>query len=286
MKTWKQFAALLLACMMVLPAFSCTHSNSNAEGSTADASGADPSSLADDLGVTTDDDGLIVVEPTFVDDVVEESDLASDPENFIVTTLRGDDGTAYVAQTDINGTTVTDQEGAAVTEVYTGTTLATTYVTESGSTYTPAYKNFQAFWLDMSQKADFVFDGELLVLEMEISEDAVDGVYPVQFYYADVANWDAKTLSDVTMNAGYICVNCDEPEVDQPTGSGLTINPGVVSGSQGDTVKLSINIANNPGFVGFRLRLRYDSNAFKIVDQYVGEALEPYAGVSGKDDIE
>ena len=277
MKTWKQFAALLLACTMMLPVFSCAHGSSASEG---ESSG--------NQEISINDEELTKIELTGADDVVndEKNNVEEDPTVYIVTTLRGDDGTFYVQQTDINGTTVTDRDGAAVTEVYTGTTLATTYITEEGQTYTPAYKNYQAFWLDMSKKADFVFDGELLTFDLKIADDAVDGVYPVQFYFADVANWDAQTLSDITMNVGYVCINADAPALDQPTGTGLTINPGIATGAPGETVKLSVNIANNPGFVGFRLRMRYDSNAFTITDLAVGETLEEYAGASGKDYVE
>ena len=184
MKTWKKIAAAVIAGAMMIPAFACSHGtsttdskseSSSAEGSSGAESGAD-SGDTPDITVQTDEQGMIQ-QPLDFADVPPESNAGGEEQpgdNFIVTTLRGEDGKAYVAKTDINGTTVTEEGGAAVTELYTGTTLATTYAEAS---YTPAYKNHQAFFLDMSKKADFVFDGELLQYQIEIPKDAKDGIW-------------------------------------------------------------------------------------------------------------
>lgn len=272
MNTWKKFAAAVLAGAMMIPAFACSHGSSSESQANNDSSEA----------AQTDEQGMIQY-PLEFDNVAQEKNEGGQeqPEDqFIVTTMKGEDGQVYAPKTDINGTTVTESGGAVVTEVYTGTTLATTYAEQN---YTPAYKNYQAFWLDMSQKADFVFDGELLKIEIEIPATAKDGVYPIQFYFADIANWDVQTLHDVTMNPGYLCINADAPTADQPTGSGLTINPGTVSAKPGETVILPINIVNNPGFVGFRLRMRYDSNAMKIVDAGAGTDLHSRASMTARE---
>lgn len=290
MKTWKKIAAAVIAGAMMIPAFACSHGtsttdskseSSSAEGSSGAESGAD-SGDTPDITVQTDEQGMIQ-QPLDFADVPPESNAGGEEQpgdNFIVTTLRGEDGKAYVAKTDINGTTVTEEGGAAVTELYTGTTLATTYAEAS---YTPAYKNHQAFFLDMSKKADFVFDGELLQYQIEIPKDAKDGIYPIQFYYSDIANWAADTIKDVTMNVGYVCINKDAPANDQPTGSGITINPGTVSAKPGDTVILPVSVVNNPGFVGFRLRMRYDSNAMTIVNAGAGKDLHSNAGMTARE---
>ena len=266
--------AAVIAGAMMLPAIACSHgsSNNNSQGNSA----------PENSNIAVNDDGMLQYNLEF-NNLPQEQNAGGEEQAedvFIVTTMRGEDGKSYVAKTDINGTTVTESNGEVATEVYTGTTLATTYAKQD---YKPSYKNYQAFWLDMSQKADFVFDGELLKLEIEIPSDAVDGVYPVQFYFADIANWDANTLYDVTMNVGYVCINTAAPAADQPTGSALTINPGIVTAKPGDTVMLPINIVNNPGFVGFRLRMRYDSNAMKIVDAGAGADLHSKAGMTARE---
>ena len=80
-----------------------------------------------------------------------------------------------------------------------------------------------------------------------------------------MANYDAKSL-DVTANVGYIVVgDAKAPEVETKKGAGLTLTPGVVSGKAGETVKMVVNMENNPGFVGFDLQFNYDSNAMDIV---------------------
>jgi len=304
MNTWKRIAAALLAGAMMVPAIACSHDSSsgtdtdsskggvsdsgaeNSNGNDSSQGGEESSagsvSLVEDSNVHIDENQLFQYDLDFAEIPADQSDDddPQEPTNFIVTTMRGDDGQVYVPKTDINGTTVTEEGGAPVTEVYTGTTLATTYAEPA---YEPDYKNHQAFWLDMSQQADFVFDGELLVYKLKIADDAVDGVYPIQYYFTDIANWDANTVKDVTLNVGYVCINAEAPAADQPTGAGLTINPGTVTAKPGDTVELPINIVNNPGFVGFRLRMRYDSKAMTIVDAGAGKDLHSQAGMTARE---
>ena len=278
MNTWKKIAAAVIAGAMMIPAIACSHGTSSTDSGSSKAG----NSTAEDSNVNIDDNGMIQY-PLEFDNIAQEKNAGGEEQaedQFIVTTMKGEDGQTYVPKTDVNGTTVTESGGAVVTEVYTGTTLATTYAEQN---YTPAYKNYQAFWMDMSQKADFVFDGELLKIEIKIPDTAKDGVYPIQFYFADIANWDAKTVQDVTMNAGYLCINTAAPTADQPNGKGLTINPGIVTAKPGDTVILPINIVNNPGFVGFRLRMRYDSNAMTIVDAGAGSDLHSRAGMTARE---
>ena len=280
----KKIAAVLLAAAMTLPAAACSHATNNGgettpQQSAADASsgnnnGADPASTdaapaVDVPPIETDADGGFKQELMFMDtpqknNSGEEENL----DNVIVTTLRGDDGSYYVPKTDINGAAVTQANGSAATDVYTGTTLATTYAKQD---YVPKYQSYQAFWLDTSKKEDYVFDGEFLVLEAEIPETAVDGVYPIEFYYTDVSNYDAEDVGEITTVPGYVCINAAAPAATNPTAAGMTLIPQIVSAKPGDTIRIPINIANNPGIVAFDLRLRYDSNAMKIVDAGAGK---------------
>lgn len=280
MNSMKKIAAGLLACVITIPAVACSHGSSTTDSSSK-AENSQDSAEIENSNITLDDEQMIKYELEFTP-VQENNGEGEDPQseqNFIVTTIRGEDGQIYVPQTDINGTTVTEAGGAPVTELYTGTTLATTYAEPS---YTPVYKNNQAFWLDTTKHADFVFDGELLVYEFKIADDAVDGVYPLQYYFYDIANWDAQSIKDVTLNVGYVCVNTEAPANEQKSGSGLTINPGTVTAKPGDTVQVPVTIVNNPGFVGFRLRLRYDSKAMTLVQAGAGKDMSAVSNTASE----
>lgn len=273
----KRFAAVLLAAAMTIPVVACSHANggdtntgnndtvqTNGDGNAAQTEAAD-----DVLPVEIDEEGGVHQDLTFFDNPGSgDESRQEDAANVIVTTIRGEDGNYYVPKTDINGQEVKQEDGKPATEVYTGTTLATTYVKQD---YIANYQSYQAFWLDTSKKADYVFDGEFLELEVEIPEDAVDGVYPIQFYYTDVANYEAESVGEITTNVGYLCINSAEPSAQTTTAAGMTITPKNVSAKQGDTVRIPITIENNPGIVAFDLRLRYDSNAMKIVDAGAGK---------------
>ncbi len=279
----KKIAAVLLAAAMTVPAVACSHASTPNGGDTtpqqsAADSNADPASTnagdpAADVDVPplqTDADGGFKQELMFMETPKSNNNGAEENmDNVIVTTVRGEDGNYYLPKTDINGAVVTQENGSAATaEAYTGTTLATTYAKQD---YVPKYQSYQAFWLDTSKKADYIFDGEFLVLEAEIPADAVDGVYPIEFYYTDVSNYDAQDVGEITTVPGYICINSAEPAGTTPTAAGMTLAPQNVSAKPGDTVRIPIMITNNPGIVAFDLRLRYDSNAMQIVDAGAGK---------------
>lgn len=254
MKLFKKVIPLLLVSAMSLPCIACSH----------DGSSKNESSSTDNANIQTSPDGMIGYELT-LGDIPNEDSSSSQPA---VTTIVGEDGSLYVPQTDINGTTVTVEGGSVATVPYTGTTLATSYVEPS---YKPDIKCYQALWLDMSKKADYVFDGEFLVFDIKIKDDAKDGVYPIDFYHLDMANYDAKNL-DVTANVGYLVVgNATAPNVQNEESSGLTLTPGIVSGKAGDTVHMVLQVKNNPGFVGFDLQFHYDANAMTITDGGAGK---------------
>ena len=281
MKHAKKIAALLLAAAMMIPAAGCAKGgSSNTE--TSESSKSENSKLNDtNLPLSTDENGQMHVDLTFEDEPKNNQYPVTQP----ATTVKlGSDGTLYVQQTDINGGTVTQDGGEAATVVYTGTTLASSYKEPD---YTPNYKSFFSMWLDTSKGADYVFDGEFLVFDVKINDDAKDGVYPVEIYHTDFSNWGKsgetpKTL-DVTTNVGYICVNSDAPTPDHKTGGDLTLTPGVVSGKPGETVKLAVKAEQNSGFVGFRIWLSYDSNAVQFLKTAAGADFDTNTRPSGKD---
>ena len=316
MRLTKKVVTILLVGAMTLPCAACQHKDENNSGD--DQNQVVTQVVTDAEGnKVTDAEGNVVTEVVSKkadknDNAAEnQNPLGAKEENIIedetglvgfelsigalpedeqavtttVTTspyITGNDGKIYVHQTDINGTTVTEAGGAPVTVEYTGTTvssttLATSYAEES---YSPKMRTYQALWLDMSKRADFVFDGEFLIFDIKIKEDAPDGVYPLEFTHLDIANYDAHSL-DVFANVGYIVVgDAQEPAVDNQKGSGLTLTPSVVSGKAGDTVQMVVDMDQNPGFVGFDLQFRYDCNAMDVVGGSAGKDFQSFADLT------
>lgn len=246
---YKQILAVALAGAMALPAVACSKDNS--------------SNILEQSGVSTDSNGMINFDLTLKPNPTLQSDQTTEPA---VTTTINDKGEIFVNQTDINGTTITVEGGAPATEVYTGTTLATSYAQPD---YQPSEQKYQALWLDMSKGKDFVFDGQFLVFDATISADAPDGIYPINIFHTDFANYDAVSLP-VTSNVGYVCVNADAPTVEKTIGESLTVSANTVTGKPGDTVQIIFELDNNPGFVGFNFMFSYDGNAITITDGGAG----------------
>lgn len=242
---FKQMIAIALVGAMALPTVSCSKDESSVPG------------------VTADSDGMINFDLTLTPNPSISPEQTTAP---IVTTTVDANGNIFANQTDINGSTVTTDGGVAVTEVYTGTTLATSYAEQN---YQPSEQSYQALWLDMSQKSDFVFDGQFLVFNATIADNAPDGIYPITIFHTDFANYDAETLN-VSTNVGYVCVNATAPQVEKVIGDGLTVSANTVSGKPGDTVQIIFELDNNPGFCGFNFMFSYDGNAISITEGGAG----------------
>ena len=190
--------------------------------------------------------------------------------------------TEFVPVTEANGQPVTDTAGQPVTEAVpvTETVVVTEPVenpatfkpNEGGNTsaYTPSYDLCKAYWLDMSQEGDFLFEGEFLIIEFEVNKDIPDGSYPITIEKADIASWEVKSYHPQIIN-GEVAVNTDvTAQADFPADDfALKVNS--VSAKQGDTVKVAIDLKNNPGFCGFVIDVKYDKSAMTIVDSYGGE---------------
>ncbi len=246
---FKQLVAVALVGAMALPAVSCSK---------------DEKSNADVSGVSTDSNGMVGFDLTLTPDPTISPEQTTAPA---VTTTVDANGNIYANQTDINGSIVTTDGGAAVTELYTGTTLATSYAEQN---YQPKEQNYQALWLDMSQKKDFVFDGQFLVFNAKIADNAPDGIYPINIFHTDFANYDAKSL-EVSTNVGYVCVNATAPQTEKVIGKGLTVTANTVSGKPGDTVQIVFELDNNPGFCGFNFMFNYDGNVISISEGGAGK---------------
>jgi len=145
-------------------------------------------------------------------------------------------------------------------------------IDDKGNTsgYSATYDTCKAWWLDMTRQADYFFEGEFLVLEFEVSEDAPDGNYPITIAKTDIASWEEVQYTPEIIN-GEVAVGV--PAASQPdmSSSDFSLKVNSVAVKQGDTAKVVIDLANNPGFCGFIIDIQYDVNAMKLVDSYGGD---------------
>lgn len=290
MNKLKRLTAALLAAVVILPVTACGEkitNNSTADNSAGDnQTPGDSGNAADPNGGNADNGDSAEVNPDvqmFDENVVvgddgSQNQALSFSQNFkdnekVNAPFRGEDGNYYVAKTDINGNAAVDGNGETQTDVYKDTGKM-----EYQLNYTPSIKSYQALWLDISQKSDFVFDGNLLEYEVKVADDAPDGIYPVEVYYTDFSNYSANTddnaakLRDVDMIKGYICINKDAPEAEKP-GDKMTISAESISVMPGDTARFNVRLDNNPGIVAFVVRLHYDSNIITINKAAAGSEL-------------
>ncbi|MBQ6041719.1 MAG: hypothetical protein IJL32_13240 [Oscillospiraceae bacterium] len=291
MNSMKKLTAVLLAAMVTLPAFACGQKieNSGNDQSVADLNTGNQEGDPTSEDAAPDNPGQADVNPDgYVEESKEEASLVDQnvviDENGqrnqkltfssdfndntpVVAPFRGQDGQYYVPKTDINGKTAVDNNGQTQTEVYKDPGKR-----DYPLNYTPEIRSYQAFWLDISQRKDYVFDGNLLEFEVKIADDAPDGVYPVEVYHADFSNYDAVSIKDAVMNTGYICINKTQP-AEEKKGTKFALTPETVSAAPGDTVRMNLKIDNNPGIVAFVIRMHYDSKIMSIVDAAAGEEL-------------
>lgn len=216
---------------------------------------------------------------------------------------NGQTVTSYVAVTDDGGNKVVDDNGKVVTELVTvpasqeddantgnnsnntsettaagGNNAATENNQNAAAPYTPKTDHFQAYWMDMSQNKDIIFNGDFIDITFKVKETTPDGNYIVNLATptnaSEFANWDAKALVPAITN-GCITVGNATPEVQTATNaSDFQLTADSLTAQPGETVTMRIQITENPGMVAFVLRLDYDSNALEIVDAAVGSDCE------------
>lgn len=131
--------------------------------------------------------------------------------------------------------------------------------------YEPKQASDFVMWLDISEKKDFIFNGETILVTMKIKKDAPDGVYPIVLA-PDLSDVEAnKPAIDEVIN-GSICINSMAEPFDGDSTDDFVFYGDSVSCKPGDTVEFNINIANNPGLAAFCIYMYYDSNAIEIQD--------------------
>ncbi len=221
--------------------------------------------VTDDKGQpVTDADGQEQTEAVPVVKVVPMTDTAGQP----VTDAAGNQQTETVTVTETVVVTEPVENPATLSPIADPNQTVTEVSAPSG--YSPSYDLCKAYWLDMSQEGDFFFEGEFLIIEFEVNQDIPDGSYPVSIEKADIASWDVVSWDPEIIN-GEVAVNTeltaqpDMPEKD------FALKVKSVQAKQGDTVKVVIDLKNNPGFCGFVMDIQYDKSAMTIVDTYGGE---------------
>lgn len=131
----------------------------------------------------------------------------------------------------------------------------------------------QAWWMDLSQRKDFVFDGEYLVVTFKIKENVADGIYPVTIEWLDFTNWDAQAVHFTGID-GAVVVGDDVEENKFNDDDSPQVMASNVSGKPGETVTVSFNIKNNPGIAGNVFRFGYNSDALEYVSGTEGADFE------------
>ena len=121
---------------------------------------------------------------------------------------------------------------------------------DDSSSETPAGKKeiMQAWWMDLTKKSDFVFDGEFITAQFKIKDTTANGTYPVTIEWTDFSNWNAQSVKFSTTD-GAVVVGSEATENSFKNDGSAEIMATNVSGNPGDTVTVSFNMKNNPGIV-------------------------------------
>ncbi|MGN1403205.1 MAG: cohesin domain-containing protein [Ruminococcus sp.] len=234
-------------------------------------------------------------EMTF-DFAIEEDDDSSGsadvPVNQGVDNQNGNNSgeDSYVIVTDAAGEPVVDENGNTVTEVVSGgnsgssnensnesstagnnNSSGNSNSSGNGDTYTPDYKTFQAYWLDMSSGGNVVCNGDFLDVTFKIKEDAPDGNYALTAGANDFANWDAESVNVAFVEGDIAVGSASQKEAGSPESGTFTIAAGTAKGNPGDEVTVRFDMSDNPGIVALIFRFKYDANALEVVDAVVGE---------------
>lgn len=122
----------------------------------------------------------------------------------------------------------------------------------------------QAWWMDISKQQDYVFNGEYLVAEFKIKDGTGDGIYPITIDHADFANWDSKTVKFETVD-GAVIVGGEATENKFNESGAPQLMVSNVAGKAGETVKITIQVKDNPGVVANVLRFSYNSDVLEFV---------------------
>ena len=155
---------------------------------------------------------------------------------------------------------VTDDKGQIVTQV-----SNSTVTTAANNGYQPKQRSRYAMWLDISEDANFFFEGQFLKYTFKIKEGIPDGDYKVRITpdFSDVTG--TSVYADKVIDGVIRVNNGSVDKVNVSSESGLVVYGDSVACKQGDTVDFYINIKNNSGLVAFVMKTYYDGNAMELI---------------------
>lgn len=184
---------------------------------------------------------------------------------------------SYVVVTDDSGQTVTDDDGNVVTEVATSGDDSSA----SEGTYTPDIAGKLLYWLDMSQRKDYVFNGDFVDVTFRVKDDAPDGNYTIGIGECDFANYDAETVTYTSVDGDIAVGNAQKQETGTPSDDGtIKLVCESTEAEQGEEVTVRFMISDNPGVVGLIFRFTFDQNALEFVSYDVGEDCADYISLA------
>ena len=128
----------------------------------------------------------------------------------------------------------------------------------------PSMDTCKAFMLDMSKQSNYTQNGELMVIKFYVNKTTPDGSYPVKLSKPDFASWEEvayvpQVIDGEVRVGGTPAAQTAMPDKD------FAARVNSVSAKAGETVEVTVDIANNPGFCGFVLGVEYDRNALTLV---------------------
>jgi predicted small secreted protein len=201
--------------------------------------------------------------------------------NIIAGNVVTDASGKIVTTTDANATTTAPY--VPKTAIVTGTDAAGNSVTSISKVVETAppdaqhvqkLKEEQAFWMDLSKKSDYTFEGDMLTYTFRIKQGVKMGeVSPIKITFADFANYGdpnpqkvVATLLDGSVTVGSVA------KVSPSSADGFYMSANDAAGMPGDEVTINLSVKNNPGVIGFIIRFDYDENLLELVSKGAGEA--------------
>ncbi|MBQ9898243.1 MAG: hypothetical protein IJM44_02155, partial [Ruminococcus sp.] len=157
--------------------------------------------------------------------------------------------------------TVTEPDGQPVTEYVTVTTQVAVAPVKQAAT-----DGVYAQWIDISNKGDYKFEGDMMVATLKVKDDAPAGDYTIKVS-TDFATYAGQSVYTSNNYAGTIRVGGGSIEADEHSSeTDFIYYAKNVACNAGDEIQLYFTVKNNPGVVAFSNWFYYDTNVFEFED--------------------
>lgn len=124
-------------------------------------------------------------------------------------------------------------------------------------------KSAKWFWIDNGTE-DILGDGTLFEITFKIKDGCADGNYNVVINDFAMCNKDLAIV-EAKITDGVVTVGSAEaPAQNSPSETSVYLSN--VIGNAGDTIKMNVVAAKNPGFCTVQIGVNYDASALEIVD--------------------